>query len=105
LFGLVGVIVFRAVGAARLPLLRLIQPSVAGQTKSGAIFRLVFPAAAIVALVLTRLCLVTSTRTGQTAGFVGDCVLQRFFPSWASVAKLLAIICVLSGRAEKAIVA
>ena len=61
LFGLVGVVADWAFCAVRLPLFRLIQSSVAGQTKSSTVFRLVFSAAAIVALVLTRLCLVTPT--------------------------------------------
>ena len=77
LFGLVGVIVFRAVCAARLPLLRLIQSSVAGQTKSGAVFRLVFSAAAIVArcnaglvLKLTGVAFGTGCFQGTTIHFI-----------------------------------
>ena len=87
LFGLVGVIVFRAFCAAWLPLFRLIQPSVAGQAEGGTVFRLVFPAAAVVALVLTRLCLVTSCLAGHAIGFAGDCVYYGSFASRASVAK------------------
>ena len=87
LFGLVGVIVFRAFCAAWLPLFRLIQPSVAGQTEGGTVFRLVFPAAAVVALVLTRLCLVTSLLAEHAIGFAGDCVYHGSFASRASVAK------------------
>ena len=105
LFGLVGVIVFRAFRAVRLPLFRLIQPSVAGQTKRGTVFRLVFSTAAIFALGSTRVCLVTSTLAQHTTGFVGNYVFQCFFSSWTSVAKLFTVICMLSSWAEKAIVA
>ena len=106
LFGLVGVIVFRAFRAVRLPLFRLKQPSVAGQTKCGAVFRLVFPAAAIVALVLTRLCLVPSTYARHAVGTAGDCVCNGSFASRASVAKggATVAVCVVA-RAVKTILA
>ena len=106
LFGLVGVIVFRAFCAAWLPLFRLIQSSVAGQTKSGAVFRLVFSAAAIVALVLTRLCLVTSTLAGHAICFAGDCICNGSCAGRTSVAKggATVAVCVVA-RAVKTILA
>ena len=77
LFGLVGVIVFRAFCAAWLPLFRLIQPRVAGQTEGGTVFRLVFPAAAVVArcnaglvLKLTGVAFGTGCFQGATNHFV-----------------------------------
>ena len=87
LFGLVGVIVSRAFCAVWLPLFRLIQSSVARQTKSGTVFGLVFSAAAIVALVLTRLWLVTSTLAAHAICFAGNCIYNGSFAGRTSIAK------------------
>ena len=87
MFGLVGVIGFRAFCAAGLPFFRLIQPSVAGQTKSGAVFRLVLATVAVVALALTRLCLVTSAFAGHAKGFVGGDIFNGFFAGRAILTK------------------
>jgi len=103
LFGLVGVVAYWAFRAVRLPLFRLIQSSVAGQTKRRTVFRLIFSTAAIVALVLTRLYLVPSTLAGHAIGFAGGFIFNGLFAGRTSVAKGGASVAVCVAGALEAI--
>ena len=64
-----------------------------------------FSTAAFVALVLTRLCLVTSTLAGHAICFAGGCIYKGSFAGGASVTKGGATVAVGAVGAVKTILA